>query len=443
MTQLKTLAQTLQQLLTRDANRLARSTGAIRRQRCFSGASLAQTFVLGWLDNPQATLQELATLAAVAGTSVSTQAVDQRFQPALANFFKELLHEAVGHVITAQPAAVPLLQRFTEVYLNDSSVVSLPAACAADYPATGGGNGQTPAALKVQVRLALNSGQMTDLLIEAGRASDRVSAVQQTPLPQGALRLADLGYFSLDQLAALDQQGVYWLSRLQAGTGVYQRDGQAIALQHLLTQTPEAVLDLEVLLGSQHRLPARLLAVRCPPQVAEQRLRRLHADCKQRGRQPGQLQRLFCQWTLLVTSVPKEQLSVAEALVLLRARWQIELLFKLWKEHGQLDQSRSAKDVRILVEVFAKLLGLLVQHWLLLVTVWPQARRSPRQAAPLVRKFVYSLVLALGRLQQLMGVLRQMQEALQKRGRIDKRKKNPNTYQLLENPGLLNYPGLT
>jgi hypothetical protein len=443
MTQLTQLATGLQQLLTTTANRLARATGAVRRRRHFDGAALAQTLVLGWLDNPQATLEELAGLAALCRADVSPQAVHQRFTPALATFFRELLHEAVGQVVTSDPAAVPLLRRFTEVYLNDSTVVSLPADCAAAYPATGGGNGQTPAALKLQLRLGLATGQLTDLLVEAGRASDRVSPVQQTPLPKGALRLADLGFFSLDALTAFSRQGVWWLSRLQAGTGLCTPDGRALDLPRLLATTPEAVLDRPVLLGSQHRLPARLLAVRCPPEVARQRLRRLKKSCQRWRRAPGRLQRLFCRWTVVVTSVPAALLSVREALVLLRARWQIELLIKLWKSHGGLEASRSADPVRRLVEVFAKLVGLVIQHWLLLVTVWRQPARSLRKAAALVRKYVYSLALALHGFGRLLGILRKMQAILHKRARIDKRKKDPSTCQLLDNPELLTYQGLT
>jgi len=69
-------------------------------------------------------------------------------------------------------------------------------------------------------------------------------------------------------------------------------------------------------------------------------------------------------------------LSLAEALILLRLRWQIELLFKLWKSHGQLDLWRTEKPERILCEVYAKLIGLILQHWMLIIGCWHEPHRS-------------------------------------------------------------------
>lgn len=49
--------------------------------------------------------------------------------------------------------------------------------------------------------------------------------------------------------------------------------------------------------------------------------------------------------------VPAEMLSLQEALVLMRSRWQIEKLFELWKRYGHLDKSRSEKPWRVMCEI--------------------------------------------------------------------------------------------
>ncbi len=67
----------------------------------------------------------------------------------------------------------------------------------------------------------------------------------------------------------------------------------------------------------------------------------------------------IADWTALLTNVPREQLTVEEALVLACCRRQMELLWKLWKQYDKLDSWSSEKPSRILTEIYAKLLGLI------------------------------------------------------------------------------------
>ena len=103
----------------------------------------------------------------------------------------------------------------------------------------------------------------------------------------------------------------------------------------------------------------------------------------------------LADWTILVTNVPPELLSLEEALVLARARWQIELLFKLWKQHGQIDTWRTRKPWRALCELYAKLMALLVLHWLLVATCWTCPDRSLVKGAQTVRGYTLMLAAAM------------------------------------------------
>jgi len=64
----------------------------------------------------------------------------------------------------------------------------------------------------------------------AGRTQDRASCYQREPLPAKALRLADLGYFTLPVMADLAQKDVYWLSRYRAKTALYTPDGKELKI---------------------------------------------------------------------------------------------------------------------------------------------------------------------------------------------------------------------
>lgn len=425
------VAQKMQIVLTTVADTAARETGFVQRQSKMTGPKFAQTLVFGWLANPDSTLEELTQTAATLEVQISPQGLDERFKPAAAAFLQRLLDVAIQELIAAEPVAIPILQRFQGVYLLDSSTITLPEDLAAIWPGCGGRTAKnTSAALKVQVRLDLSTGALQGPLLQAGRCHDRTSPLQQAALPPGALRLADLGYFSLDRLAEMTQQGVYWLSRVQVQTAILDLEGPRLDLLKLL-RTATGEVDRVVRLGAKKRLVCRLLAVRVPPEVAEQRRRKLREDARSQGQTVSKARLARADWSIFVTNVPVALLSLSEALVLARVRWQIELLFKLWKDHGKIDEWRSQKAWRILTEVYAKLLAMLVQHWIFLVSCWAYPDRSLRKSAQTVQRHALHLASTFKCRERLCEALSTIQRCLSWGCRINKRRKAPHTYQLL------------
>ena len=434
MTSIPQVATALRTVLTRVANRAARATHFVQRRSKLSGAKFVQTLVFGWLANPQATYEELAQTAATLGVRISPQGVEQRFTERAAQCVERVLQAAVEQVIAAAPVAIPLLQRFTAVYVDDSTQVQLPAVLAEVWAGSGGGaraEDQT-AALKLQVRLDCKNGQLSGPFLQAGRASDRTSPTQHASLPAGSLRLADLGYFALAVLQLIAQQQAYWLTRLMAGTQVCDAHGQVLDLTASLARHGTAVIDLPVCLGGPHRLPARLVAVRVPQEVAARRRQALHADARRRGQAVSQERLRLADWTLFVTNVPADLLSGQEVLGVARVRWQIELVFKLWKSAGHLAHSRSDKPWRVLCEVYAKLLGLIMQHWVMVTSLWTYPDRSAWKAAQTLRKQALHLASAFVQgVHALCEALGVVQRTLAAGCRLNKRKKVPSTFQLL------------
>lgn len=432
MTTIPEVTVALRSVLTETADEVARETGCQRRASKLGGAGFVRALVFGWLADPDATLERLAQAAAALGTPVSPQALDQRFTPEAAACLEGVLAAAVGALVAAEPAAVPLLRRFSGVYVQDSSTVRLPDEAAGLWPGCGGSSPTAGrAGLKLEVRLELGGGALDGPHLAAGRAQDKVCARRHAPLPAGALRLADLGYFRLAELRELEAAEVYWLSRYKAGTAVYDASGRRWEAAELLRAHGGATADLEVRLGAAERLPCRLLAARVPPEVAAERRRKLKAAAKREGQTPSRERLALCDWTVLVTNAPPALLAVAEALVLARARWQVELLFKLWKQHGRLAASRSAKPWRVLCEVYAKLLALVVQHWLLLLGCWQHPDRSLVKAARVVRAHAPALAASFARPTLLRTLLAALARCLQAAGRVGKRRGDPATFQLL------------
>lgn len=432
MTTLSQLCQTIQTVLTTVADNAARATGFVQRQSKLTGAKFVQTLVFGWLDDPQATYEQLAQTTTALGVPISAQGLEERFGPKAAECLKHVLDAAVQQVIVSDPVAIPILQRFNGVYLQDGTTITLPDELAALWPGCGGSTPEgTRAALKVQTQVNVSDGRMAHLDLQAGRAQDKTAPMQTAPLPPRALRIADLGYFAIPVLAEYDQHGVFWLTRLHSQCLLFDEAGHPLDLVTFLQTETAAQVDLPVQASAQHHLACRMVAVRVPLPVAEDRRRKLYAEARRDGRTPTAKQLALTDWTIFLTNVPGSLLSVNEILVLGRLRWQIELVFKVWKSHGQVDESRSTKPYRILCEVYAKLLALLIQHWILITECWQYPNRSWFKVAKTIRQHAIALVDAFGSPERLLDVLTTIQRCLATGARLNKRKKAPNTYQLL------------
>lgn len=430
MSTIPQVAQAMQAVLMDKADELGREVGFVQRQRKLSGSTFVQTLVFAFLAKPNASYEELSQSAAIVGTAVSPQGLEQRFTERAARLVQQVLECAVEQVIASRPAAIPILQRFEGVYLRDSSVICLPTELAETWPGVGNRCGPT-AALKIQVELNFSTGQLDGPVVQSGRTQDQLSPFQQEELPAGALHLADLGYFNLERLAQDNQRGVYWITRLKAGTAVYTTTGQRLDLARWLKTQGEGQLDLTVVVGARQQLSCRLLAVRVPQEVADQRRRRLREYARKK-QVPLKAETLaLAEWTLVITNVPEDRLSLREALILLRVRWQVELLFKLWKSHAQVDEWRSHNPWRILCEVYAKLIGVVILHWTYLTGFWERPNRSWFKAALAVQKYAVALALALPDREALVLVLTRLRSCLIATCRVNRRKKHPSTYQLL------------
>lgn len=351
-----------------------------------SGSGFAQTLVFGFLSNPASTRQELNQAAATVGMEVSTQGLDHRFNAKAVVFLDALLQTALERVVRGIPGAASLLSRFNGVYLRDSSIIRLPSALAAVWQ---GNNGAEEAAVKVAVQWEVQAGSL-GVWLSGARVHDQRTGVCATSLPAASVELADLGFFNLERFQAGMSRQVDFFSRYKVGTTLFGGAGEALDLPRLLRRQGRRPLDLPIFLGQQ-RLPCRLLALPVSAAVMGKRRSRLRQTARRKQQAVSAAALALAGWTLYVTSLPAERLALEEAPILGMTRWQIERLFKLWKGSGLLDEWRSHDPWRIWGEFYGKLLALVVQHWLLLVSAWQRLDRSLHRATQVIRKHAFHL----------------------------------------------------
>jgi hypothetical protein len=420
MSSISQVSDALRRVLTTRAKELERETGFVERSTAqLDGPTFVQTTVFGWMDTPEASYPQVRHVAASLGVPVSSQAVEQRFGAESAALLREVLQEAVGEVLSSEASAPELLSRFNGVYVQDGTIISLPSELRDEWRGCGGSTPEAgQSSIRVQVRLDLAQGGMQGPWRHLGRAAERSGEAHEAPLPQGCLYNVDAGYFTLAEMRAHGKAGCYWLTTANAGTPLIDERGQCWDLVSFLRAQTSEEVDVQVLLGKYERLPVRLIARRVSAEQAERRRKSANREKegkakgvqrpnvrKRRGagdkrkrtrkrRKTGKARLQLLDWTILITNVAQTLLTVDEALVLARCRGPIELCWKLWKQVGKVDTWRSAKPYRILTELYAKLLGCLITHWLTLLECWQAPNRSMVKARQVVQWM--APVLALG-----------------------------------------------
>lgn len=436
----KQIIQAIKEVVA-EAPRLAREAGFIVRERKIDGAGFFSSLVFGWLEKADATLDELTQVFQACHIAISSPGLSKRFTPEAARFMRAMGELLTQKVIQAAPVEIGLLRRFCAVIVEDSSSVVLPASLVSEWQGCGGSGDASPSAVKLHTRLDLLSGHLQGPLLSNGRLPDSRSPFKALLLVAGSLFLADLGYFDLQWLKRQAMEGAYWIMRLKSQTVLLTKHGaHRLDVKGLLPTQIGQVVEYGVLVGADARLPARLILVRVPDEVAQQRRERLEEEATDRGETISAEQWHLAQWTIIITNAPATRLTTLEVLRLTRIRWQIELLFKLWKDEGQIDEWRSKKPWRILCEFYGKLAAMVVQHWLLLLGCWHDPYRSLVKAAQAIQKGARRLLAALMGDGSLVAALRALVRSMRSGCRVSHSCHRPCTAQILLEE--LNWPGL-
>jgi len=437
MTILRDVGKKIQTILGPVADTLGKATGFIKRTRKFTGSTFIKTLTFGWMQKPEATLEELVQSGVLNDIKISAQGLDKRFTPESANFARTILGRAVEEAVKA-PNAVPveLLNRFSSVTLFDTTILNLPDELYKTWAGTGGNGPTSRSALKGEIGYDLKTGQLIGPLLLPGKTHDNAGQLPQIELEPYSLLITDLGYFSIVDMAERKDKDVYCLSRLRHDTILFDEQGEefdlsAYTLQMKKNDIPRA--ELNVLIGKRERLPVRLFIERVPEMVSSQRRRQANkgASKKKKGKTASKKSLSLCDFTLLITTAPAYKLSFDEALALYGARWQIELLFKLWKSHAKLDTSRSENPWRILTEIYIKMLACLVQHWIIIMGCWNHPNRSLVKAAQVIRSNANLIAINFNSLSKMLEAFGIIMRCLEHCCKQNSKRKHPNTWKTL------------
>jgi hypothetical protein len=350
----------IQELLTGFCKEVERSSDFVERRSKIDGPNFTQIMVFGCIKKPESSLGDLVKVANQLEIDITPPGLDQRINKEAVLMLMEILQRSMQELSGQNRLAIELLKYFTAVYLLDSTQVALPDALRYLFPGAGGDGPE--ASVKIQLSYDYLRGVLSALRFTAGIEPDQSCELHLEQAQPGSLHLFDLGYFKQQVFAELDERGSYFISRFAHQTALYTDEAEPIRVMLLdyLQKLKVDQFETRLQMGRISHLPVRILFQRLPLAVVEERRRKAIEQMKEKGRKPSDTYLQLLEWQFFITNIPMEWLSFDQILLLYRVRWQVELVFKLWKSQANLDGLGNWRVDRVLVHIYARLIGLVL-----------------------------------------------------------------------------------
>lgn len=371
------LAVAIQQFFTDDVlEQLARATKFVQRDSKITGQNFFDIIVFNQEQLKQQSLNDLAIdLSERYGITITKQSLHDRFNEQALAF----LQHALERLLNQQLDVTPLLATataFQRILIKDSICFQIDESLADSYPGSGGSG--SAAAVRIQFEYDLLNGHINDLSVQAFNNQDATDSFDTLELTQqGDLIIRDLAYINFRVIKGLIAKGAALLCRLQYSVNVYELTDNGyevldfVKLRTFMQHNKLAVLEKVVYLGVAERLKLRLIIQLLPDDVVAQRLRKAQKNNNKKARK--QLTKAYkarAALNLFITNATEDQIPMTTVGSLYRLRWQIELMFKIWKSLCHIDKVKKVKKERLECYIYAKLIGI-VLSWQI---IWAVAK---------------------------------------------------------------------
>jgi len=297
---------------------------------------------------------------------ISKQGIDQRFNESAMKYIQSLMEKVLSTQVS-QIVEIGLLDPFTRVNVKDSSKFDLPEKLKDILPGFGGGASKSGAC--IQYEFDIKSGHINDLTITpANRPDSKDALATKDAVIKGDLTIRDLGYFALKYFIAAKKARAFFLSKLNVKINVYQKKANGFEeldfgqLYKMMKRNNIERLDKKVYIGKDDKFPVRLVIELMPDEVFNSRMYQVNKNNKKKGFHTSQDYSDRARFNLFISNVPLKVLNGEAIAKIYKIRWQIELVFKIWKSIFGLDNITPMKYERLMCTLNVRLLLVLI-NW--------------------------------------------------------------------------------
>lgn len=319
-----------------------------------------------------------ANLSSKTKTTVSSQALDQRLNEKAVKFLKEIFTRLLNSVPFTN-SNIPTIwdEHFNRIRIVDSTAFQVPEIYKSVYPGSGGSS--QPSGIKIQLEYELKSGNFMHIDVGPGSGNDNTfgSKIKDT-FKAGDLSLRDLGYFNFKDFEDMENKKSFYVSRLKPNIAVYVKNenveylknGQPrkssvykrLFLKDVASKMQEGQIKEipDAFVGRTEKRKVRLIIYKLTKSQFKERKEKVFRNAKKKGIKKSATTIDLMGITIYMTNISNDILTTKQIHDIYSLRWQIELIFKIWKSIFHISSVKPVKIERFKCQLYGKLILLVL-----------------------------------------------------------------------------------
>jgi predicted DNA-binding protein len=297
--------------------------------------------------------------------SFSKQSLDEKFDAESVVFVKKVLEKIIKqNVVENNQNTGAILDSFERVRIKDSTSFKLSDNMSEKYRASSKNTEQS--ILKIQYEYDLKTGTIYDLSLHSFIKADFTDAIINIDnVDKNDLIIRDLGYVVLSVMETIIKKEAFFLNRFDYTSNAYETETSTEKIDFSKIQTYLKInklnfIEKKVFIGNKNRIPVRMIIDLLPETELQKRLKNLKRRESQNGKKYSKEYKARQMINVYVTNISDEKLKTENVRQIYRLRWQVELLFKVWKSIGKIEETKKMKIERFETMLYAKLLLLVL-----------------------------------------------------------------------------------
>lgn len=296
------------------------------------------------------------------GISISKQGLNDRYDASAVAFVRSIFEEQLSRQIDGTIHA-DFLKKFSRARIKDSTRFDIPERLKDNFRGYGG-KITSEAAACIQYEFDVKNGKILDIDFTSAKRNDYQDAREKADdIQKDDLVIRDLGYFSTDVIKRIIENEAFFISRLHTKILAFTQEGKGISFSELhrkMIKMNQFHMEICVLIGKEEKVPVRLIIDIMPEEVYQNRLQKAEKECKKKGFQISEEYKARARFNLLITNAPQDYISGVQVYQLYRIRWQIELIFKIWKSTCGINKIHPMRYHRLMCFFYAKFIMILI-----------------------------------------------------------------------------------